>query len=444
MSQPALIRYGRYLIAALALAGSQALATEPDRFAERPQMTVAQLVEAVLNRNPGVKSRQAAAEAAEYRIAPASALDDALLSYSTAPETFGGPRGLNQGVELSQPLPWPGKLAFREQAAQEEARAATEDEKAFRLQIAAAAKTLFAEWFYVHRALAINRKHQALLAELRRVAEIQYAAGRTGQQDALQAEVAHARLEAGTVTLERQRREVQARLNAFLNHPPQTPIPPPAKPPEPVPLPLFSQLQATALRQHPELASIRARIAGAKAQAGLARKDFYPDFRLMAGYNSLWDEPEKRWTLGFSINLPFDYGRKRSAALDAARANLRQARWRLTDREAQLLGELESSLAATEEAEAVIKVYSHRLVPLARDNLDAAQADYRAGAGPFITVVDAERQQLRTEDGLVRAQADYLRRLAELERWVGAPAEQLAGSDSGPAVHLQPTEENIP
>jgi outer membrane protein TolC len=92
----------------------------------------------------------------------------------------------------------------------------------------------------------------------------------------------------------------------------------------------------------------------------------------------------------------------------------------------------------------VIKVYIRRLVPLAQDNLDAARADYRAGAGPFITVIDAERQQLRTEDGLVRARADYLRRLAELERWVGAPPDRLTGLVSAPAAHTQPIEETTP
>ncbi|ADE14802.1 outer membrane efflux protein [Nitrosococcus halophilus Nc 4] len=444
MFQNALVSYGLGLMTAVTMAGTQAFAAEPDPFAERPQITVAQLVESVLARHPGLKARQAALEAAEYRIAPAGALDDPALSYSTAPDTLDGPRGLNQRLELSQPLPWPGKLALRKQAAQETARAVSEDEKNLRLQVAAAAKTLFAEWFYVHRALAINRDHQTLLEELRRIAEIQYAAGRAGQQDALQAEVARARLETEAVTLERRRREVQARINALLNRPPQTPVPLPAGFPELSPLPRLEQLQITALRAHPELARIRARIAGAKAQAGLAEKDFYPDFRLMAGYNSFWDEPDKRWTLGFSINLPFDYGHKRSAALDAARANLRQARWRLTDREAQLLSELEASRAAVEETEAVIKVYLRRLAPLAQDNLDAARADYRAGAGPFINVIDAERQQLRTEEGLARARADYLRQLAELERWIGAPFDQLSDPLSAPAVHSQPSKELTP
>jgi outer membrane protein TolC len=444
MFQNALVFYGLGLITAMATAGTQALAADSDPFAGSQQITVPQLVELVLTHNPELKAQQAAAEAANYRIAPAGALDDPALSYSTAPNTISGSRRLNQRLELSQPLPWPGKLALRKQAAQEEARAVAEDEEILRLQIAAAAKTLFAEWFYVYRALAINRKHLALLEELRRVAEIQYAAGRAGQQDALQAEVARARLEVEAATLERRRREVQARINALLNRPPQTLVPLPAGLPEPTLLPLLDKLQTTALGAHPGLARIRAQIAKAKAQARLAGKDFYPDFRIIASYNGFWDEPNKRWALGFSVNLPFDYGNKRSATLDAARADLRQAHWQLTDQEAQLLGKLEVSRAAVEETKEVINVYIHRLMPLAQDNLNAARADYRAGAGSFITVIDAERQQLRAEDKLARARADYLRQLAELERWIGVPSSELIDPIAAPAIHARPIEERTP
>ncbi|HSH43738.1 MAG TPA: TolC family protein, partial [Arenicellales bacterium] len=392
-----------------------------DPFADTQQLTPAHLAEAVLARNPEVKALEAAAQAAEFRIAPAGALDDPSLSYNAAPETAGGPRGLQQRFEFSQPLPWPGKLALREEAARRRAAAVTEDIEELRLRVAAAAKSMYAEWAYVHRALAINDEHQALLHELRRVAEARYAAGRAGQQDALQADVARARLAAEAITLERRRREVQARINALLNRPAQADLPPPAALPEPAPVPALALLQQSAAHEHPALARVRALIAEAQAQKDLAEKDFYPDFRVMAGYNSLWDNPEKRWTVGVGINLPFDYGNKRSATRDAARAELLRRRWQLTEREAQLMGELETARAGVEETASVIDVYRARLLPLSEDNLAAARADYRAGAGSFLNVIDAEREQLRTEGGLARARADYVRRLAELERWVGAP-----------------------
>lgn len=420
------------LLAASASAAPAADDGDPFGDGDSRRLTPTGLVDAVLARNPGIKALEAAAQAAEFRIAPAGALDDPSLSYATAPETAGGSRGLQQQFQFNQPLPWPGKLALREETARWRAAAASEDIDELRLRVAAAAKSLSAEWSYVHRALEINADHQALLQELRRAAETRYAAGRAGQQDALQAEVVRARLAAEAITLERRRREVQARINALLNRPAQADVPPPADLPEPLPVPPLAALQQRAAHEHPALARVRARIAEAQAQMDLAKKDFYPDFRVMTGYNDLWDNPDKRWTVGVGINLPFDYGNKRSGTLDAARAELLRQRWQLTDHEAQLLGELEAARAAVEETNALIEVYHNRLLPLAQDNLAAARADYRAGAGSFLNVIDAEREQLRTEDGLARTRADYLRRLAELERWVGAPV-----MDAAPFTHRE-------
>lgn len=395
------------------------------------QLTPTVLAEAVLLRNPGVKALEAAARAAEFRIAPAGALDDPSLSYSTAPDTADGRRGLQQRFEISQPIPWPGKRALREEAARQQALEATTNIDALRVEVTAAAKFLSSEWAYVHQALAINAEHQALLQELRSVAEARYAAGRAGQQDALQAEVARARLETDALTLERRRREVQAHINALLNRSPEANVPLPAALPEPVPVPPMIWLQQRAVQEHPALERIRSRISEAQVQKDLAKKDFYPDFRLMAGYNSLWDSSDKRWTVGVGINLPLDYGNKRSSTLDAAQAELMQQRWQLTDREAQLLGELESTRAAVEESEAVIEVYRSRLLPLAQDNLSAARADYRAGAGSFLNIIDAEREQLRTEDSLARSHADYWRRRAELERWLGIELDKTPPQSPG-------------
>ena len=90
------------------------------------KLTAHALASTVLSRNAELQGLAAAAEAARYRIAPAGALDDPLLSYAGAPATAGGPRGLQERVELSQSLPWPGKLGLREDAAR--ARAAVEEQ----------------------------------------------------------------------------------------------------------------------------------------------------------------------------------------------------------------------------------------------------------------------------------------------------------------------------
>ena len=86
-----------------------------------------------------------------------------------------------------------------------------------------------------------------------------------------------------------------------------------------------------------------------------------------------------------------------------------------------MLAQLEQGRAQVQESRDIVAIHRQRLLPLAEESLDAAVADYRAGHGSFLNVIDAERQQLRIEDKLARTHTDYLRAVAALERIVGQP-----------------------
>jgi outer membrane protein TolC len=68
---------------------------------------------------------------------------------------------------------------------------------------------------------------------------------------------------------------------------------------------------------------------------------------------------------------------------------------------------------------------------LASQYLDAAIADYRSGAGPFLNVITAEQRKLEADLELARAVSDYARRRAELERWVGGSLEAALQPSAG-------------
>ena len=224
-------------------------------------------------------------------------------------------------------------------------------------------------------------------------------------------------------------------INGLLNRPPQSPLPPPASLPAPADPPTLRILHEVALEKHPELRRIQARIAEANAQHSLAEKEYFPDFKLSAGYNALWDSPDKRWVVGLSINLPIDFSGKRSALRDAAEADVMRYQWQLSDRQAQLLAQLEQGRVRVQERQEIVAIHQQKLVPLAEESLNAAVADYRAGQGSFLTIIDAERQQLRTQDKLARAHADYIRALADLERTTGrslGDGDRLTGTGPAP------------
>ena len=404
----------------LTISASYVYASDTDDSQEKALQLDA-LVGAVLERNSGLKSVDEATRAATFRIAPASALPDPMLTYAGAPDTAGGPRGFQERVEISQTLPWPGKLDLQKSRASAQAEATASSYEDRRLLIIAAAKQLYAEWAYIHQSLDLKYQHRELLQEMVGVAKARYSAGKALQQEVLQAEVEAAQIDTEIVSHHRRKVEVLARLNALLNRPPTAALPPPAGLPESVELPGMPTLQSLALENHPELHRLRSNVRAAKSELGLAEKDYFPDFKLAGGYNSLWDDEDKRWWLGVSINIPFDFSNKRDASRDAANAEVMRYQWALSDSEARIIADLQESLARVSELEQTLTIYRERLLPLARASLETSLANYRSGKSGFITSIDAQRKQLQTEDAFQRTRSDYLRALALVERYIAKP-----------------------
>jgi outer membrane protein, heavy metal efflux system len=394
-------------------------------------LTAEQLASWVLEANPGLVAIQAAAEVAAYRIDPAGALDDPVLSYGIAPLTHDSNRGLNQKFDFSQKIPWPGTLAARAAAARHDASAAGRSVDMLQLRVITQTKSAYAEWHFIHEALKIHHATQVLLDELIVTTQARYAAGLALKQDALQAEVERADLNNQELRLLRQQTTIQARINALLNRAPDALLPEAA----PIvifhqPLPTFEELQALALVQHPDLSRLDAQISAGKSRITLAEKAFYPDFKVGMGYNSLWDDADKRPILGVSVNMPLDRS-KRKSVLNQARADTRRVEWLLIERRAELLADLAQARAEVIEAQESVTLHQYKLVPLSEEYLESAIADYQSGAGGFLNVITAEQRKLSTDLALARARADYARRIAELERWTGSPINLLLPTPTG-------------
>jgi outer membrane protein TolC len=385
----------------------------------------AAFVRAVLARNPTIESARQGFRAAIARVEQSGAFDDPMLELELAPLSVRSLAGSGKGsfgyqVRVSQALPWFGKRALDASVAAAEAEAAKSDFEGTRRELALAALSLYDQYFVTYRSAEINSEHVRLVESLRDAALAQFSSGRGSAQDALQAEAELTHMEHDAVILASQREVLKAQMNELLHRAPSEALPPPSTTLDPGPSAKRApgELESEALRDRVDIAAVRSRARAAEARAERAERDAYPDFTVSTSYNSMWDMPEHRWMVGVGFNLPVFSGKRTGAAHEARAlgAQLQSELLRMSD---MARTQVFVTLKQLEESEHVLLLFETRLLPIARQRIDAARAGFITAQNPFMAVIESERALRNLELQYQTARAEYARRQAELERALG-------------------------
>ncbi len=392
------------------------------------------LVAEALERNPDLQAAEARWRMAEHRIVPAGSLDDPRLGFALSNypvDSFAGDDTPMTGKELqlSQMLPFPGKLGSKKAMAEEQAlwyRGLYEDS---RLQLVQQVKDAWYRLCFQQQAVAITRKNIGILEDFIRLTETRYEVGTGLQQDVLKAQVEWSKLQDGLVTLEQQRTSSLADLNRLVARPPDTPLETKG---DLLPTPVVvdrRQLMEISRSNRPLFAAYQAMIDRYQAQRKLARLDYYPDFNLWAGYRQreeVMGDPAKGTdfvSAGISINLPLWQG-KRQAAVAEADSGIRMAIRQFEDFSNRVDFTISDQYAQMEKNRDLVELYKTGVIPQAEQSFEASLAAYQVGDVDFLNLLDS----LMT---LYRYQIDYQRALSDHERSV-AGLEAAVGRDLSP------------
>jgi len=379
-------------------------------------------VRAVLARNPSIESARQGWRAALARVRQSGSFDDPMLEVQVAPLSLATAKvPFGYEVMVSQALPWFGKRSLDASVADAEAQAAKSDFEGTKRELALTALTLYDQYFVTYRALEIHTEHVTLMQAIRDAASAQFSSGRGSAQDALQAEGELTHMEHDAVVLDSQREVLLAQMNELLHRAPSEPLPPPPEELE-VTVPesqrTAAQLEEEAARGRTEITAARQRARAAQARAARADKDSYPDLKLSTSYNSMWEMPEHRWMVGLGMNLPIFSG-KRSGMAEEARAM--QAQFQNDAARMSDMARTQTYVAVkqVQESERVLHLFETRLLPIARERIDAARAGFITGQNPFMAVIEAEKNLRSVELDYQMTRADYANRSGQLDRALG-------------------------
>ncbi len=400
---------GLVLLAAAPALAQQVRLTPADAAAD-------QLVAEALQKTPEMETVRAAVEAAQRRIEPARTLPDpsASISYQNDGRaiSLGRAEGSFIGLALSQPLPWPGKLALAGKATASEARE-IEAGALGRTGLTIEARVRNA-WYDLVLARALDRlieERRETARQVEATTRDRYSAGLAVQQDVLRAQVELARID----ELKAAQRAVitsrLAELNRLLGRPQDAVLEAAVDLPPVAPVAPTGIIVASALARSPEAAAARQGIETGKLKVEIAKKNFLPDFVVSGGsmYRGAF-EMGPMWQVGVGVSLPVWVNKRQQNQLAEARARVAEqtAQTDVVGRELEV--RTRERIAQLESANDVAELYHEKLLPLDQLSYESALASYQSGKVPFITVFEAV-------NALYADRASYLGRLAEAAKW---------------------------
>ena len=393
-------------------------------------LTLQAALDIAAQNNPNLAKMQARAKAIAAIPSQAGTLPDPVISFSA----------LNLPVDsfdlaqedmtqlqggISQTIPFPGKLALREQTAAYQAEAARYDVTEVHWHLLHHVKKIWWSLFYLDRALDIIGTNQALLRQFVKIALTKYEVGEGLQQDALLAQLELSRLLDNEIKLTRARHKSRAQLNALLNRPADQKIIMPAEVSTRLPtLPSEADLFQYAENTRASLAAKREIINAAQSRLELAKKDIYPDFNIGAFYGGRSDnlsgqERADFLSLKLSMTVPVFASSKQQKAIDQRHSELNQQRYALQAQWNQIRADISIAYSDFQQTKNQVTLYSSGIIPQARQTVASMLSGYQVNKVDFLNLVRSQVTLYNYETQYWKALSEANQALAQLTAVVG-------------------------
>lgn len=408
-------------------------ARPPASYSSSAPLALQDALEIALANNPGLAGLSAKAEAMSAIPRQAGALPDPVLGLSAMnlpTDTF----DLDQDpmtqlkISLSQSFPFPGKRGLKRDAAEYEATAAADRLTDQRLQLAANVRGTWWQLLYLDKAIEIVEQNQGLMRDFVEIAQTKYKVGKGLQQDVLLAQLELSRLLDRLFPLNGMRDAAEADLNALMDLPVNQRLTMPEAPSSTAlpDLPPENQLLELALETRPLLDVARKMTEASRVRMDLAKRDYYPDFELGAGYGFRdgddpirGDRPDLA-SIIFRVNVPIYFKSKQSKAVDQRSSEYFQYKHLLNETIGAVQAAIARNYARYHAARGQVSLFGSAIIPQARQTVAAMLSGYQVNEVDFLNVLNAQLTLYNAQISYWEAMSNAKRSLANLAASVGS------------------------
>jgi outer membrane protein TolC len=328
-------------------------------------------------------------------------------------------------IQLTQEIPFPGKMDLRKEAADKDVSIAKWNLKELELKIIRQVKESFFELCFINSAIETTEQNKILLKQFVTIAESKYSVGKGIQQDVLKAHVELSKIMDELIELRQLQANETAKLNILMNRLPQEPLE--------IPHGLTQTdfkfdieiLQDLAEKNRPFLQGIQSVIHKFTITKELAEKDYYPNFQVGLRYGQREDSPTQEhpdFISGFiGVNIPIWFATKQRKKVAEENYRILTAKDSYNAARNDVFLKIKLILDKEIKGRKLISLIKTGIIPQARQSLQSALAAYSVDKIDFLTLIDNQVTLLKWQIKYHRQLTDYEQNLAALEHVVGQP-----------------------
>ena len=371
--------------------------------------------------NPALRSSALRADALRHKIAPAGSLEDPFIAVGVDEVPFEGGMGSVKRYQVSQAIPFPGKLSAKSSIAEFKADAAKTGTETFTREITVLATQIFFRVYYNQQALTLNDRLRAIIESTIVSTKSRYKTGEASHHDWLLAKVEISIFDVEKLRLLRERKTIQAVANELRNLPVTAPIGTLS--------PQFStdDLKASelpTLENQPELKSLDFAVSQAEKEKRLARLSYFPDFVIQGmamDPSSDMMGQKSNWGVMVGMNLPLYFWRKQSELSSAASLDQDAAVLEKKNLENRLNTEALDAREQFNTARDVAALYKSTVIPTTNLAVQNAKTGYAARRLPLAQYLETLKVQRAQTLEYLAAQMDVELARTRLKELLSSP-----------------------
>lgn len=390
-----------------------------------------QIIEEGLANNQAIKSLESEVAALNEQVPLAASLPDprvgfALTNLPVDSFRFDEEPMTQKQISIAQKFPWFGKLDLRSRQATLAVKQKEMILYAKRLSIAEKIATAYYDLGFIAKSQKVNTRLTQMLNRILRTAESRYVTGKGLQQNIFQAQVELSRLSEETITLKKNRRIIEDRINGLLSREQFEAITPPSELPSPYFALSIPALKQIASNKNPGLKTKEIEIMMAQTDIDLARKDYWPDMDVKVTYGQRGKNRNgQNWDDFFStsvvMNIPLWQKTRQDKKLAAVTASHRSTEQSYKNLAESLNHKIDATATEILNLQESYLLYTDSLIPQSQQWARAAIDSYEVGKIEFDTMINAQIQLIKFELQKQHYLFDIYQKRAALEEMIGQP-----------------------